>query len=229
MTLSEQSGRETTGWDEVSARAWIEGGTNENAYLLPWRLAATVAAEDLQDDGATVLDVASGPGGFLGVSLEMLPAARGIWFDNFATMETEARDHLAAFGARVEYHIGDLIDLNTAAPAATVALLTCSRATHHLEGGLLEAFYRQALDLLRPGGWLANLDSVTAPEPWSTRIRTARRKLNPDSGERVPGHPRGYPHTLEEHLASISSAGFEDPFSPWRYGQHVLVMARKPD
>jgi SAM-dependent methyltransferase len=221
---------ESTGWDEAAARAWIEGGTNENEYRFPWQLAIAVAAEEAPAGEFVILDAASGPGGFLAAALELLPAAKGIWYDNFETMEATARDNLAGFGDRVDYRVGDLIEIEKHCERESVSLVTCSRATHHLDDEGLARFYEQALRVLAPGGWVANLDSMTLPGTWGARLSAARRRLNgaAELRERDPNHPKGHPHSAEDHIGLASSAGFGDVAAIWRHYQHAVLMARKP-
>lgn len=217
-----------TGWDEAVGKSWLAGGANENEYEKPWRLAAAVAALDSPSE-PLVLDVASGPGGFLAAALEGIPGARGIWLDSLETMEAEARSQLERFGDRVVFRRGDLLDLGAAAEANTVRLVSVSRATHHLNSDQLADFYKHAADVLQEGGWLANLDQAVLPEPWASRLASARRQASAvRRALRDPGHPPAIPHTLDEHIELASSAGFVELMPVWRYCQHVLLMGRKP-
>lgn len=218
----------TTGWDEAISKDWLQGGTNESDYLQPWRLAALIAEEEAPAT-PVVLDVASGPGGFLGVALEVLPTAEGIWLDNFKTMEDEARSHLAPLGNRVRFELGDLLDVERMVPPGSVYLALTSRATHHLEPEALRRFYAGLHTVLAPGGWLANLDSMMgSDDPWRTRFRNVRRKISPNLGTTLPGHPPGYPFRLEDHVNAASSSGFGEIRPVWQLCQHAMIMARKP-
>ncbi len=220
---------ESTGWDEAAARAWIDGGTNENEYLFPWQLAIAVAAEEGPPGQFVVLDAASGPGGFLAAALELLPSAKGIWYDNFETMESTARENLAGFADRVEYRIGDLVEIADHCAPESVSLVTCSRATHHLDDAGLARFYEQVFRVLAPGGWVANLDSMTLPGTWGGRLSAARRRLNvtAEPRERDPNHPKGHPHSTEDHIGFATPAGFSDVAAIWRRYQHAVLMGRK--
>lgn len=218
----------STAWDEAAGKSWLAGGTNENEYEKPWRLAAGVAALDSPPE-PLVLDVASGPGGFLAAALEVIPGARGIWLDSLETMEEQARRQLKAFGDRVAFCRGDLLDLGGAAEADSVRLVSVSRATHHLDSDGLAEFYKQAAQVTQQGGWLANLDQAVLPEPWASRLASARRLASSEPrAPRDPGHPPAVPHSLEEHVELAGSAGFAELMPVWRYGQHVLLMGRKP-
>src|SRR6185437_1959295 len=101
-----------------------------------------------------VLDVASGPGGFLETVLSHFPDAKGVWYDFSETMRGEAMKNLAPLGPRVEFRLGDIVELEAAGPAESFDLITTSRATHHLTVFDLGRFYSQAAERLRPGGWI---------------------------------------------------------------------------
>jgi SAM-dependent methyltransferase len=218
-----------TGWNEEAAREWLAGPTAAagDALRRPWQIAATIIGLD----GAaisTVLDVASGPGGFLQLLLAEFPAARGVWLDSSEVMEAEARSHLAGLGDRVEYHLGDILELDKACASGSVDVVTSSRATHHLTVPDLGRFYEQAAAVLRPGGWVANWDNTSAAGDWGGRLRAARAKLRGDTGAAGPSHPHVHrAPTVDEHLSVMQAAGFAEPQEVWREFLGVLLMARK--
>jgi SAM-dependent methyltransferase len=219
-----------TGWNEEAAREWLAGPTSSasDALRRPWQIAATVIGLD-EADISTVLDVASGPGGFLQLLLGEFPGARGVWLDSSETMRDEARSRLADLGDRVEYHVGDILELEKACAPGSVDVVTTSRATHHLTVPDLSRFYEQAAAVLRPGGWIANWDNVTVGGEWDGRLRAARTKLRGTPRDIAPSHPHVHRSpTVEEHLSAIRAAGFTDPREVWQEFVTVLVMARKP-
>jgi SAM-dependent methyltransferase len=222
-------GSSPTGWDEKAARDWLAGPTAaaSDPIRRPWSIAATIIGLD----GAgisTVLDVASGPGGFLQLLLEAFPDAHGVWLDSSEVMRDEARSRLADLGDRVEYHLGDILELEKAAAPGSVDVVTSSRATHHLTVPDLGRFYEQAAAVLRPGGWVANLDNVTVGGEWDDQLRAARRILRPLQGV-TPSHPHVVRSpSAEEHVSALLAAGFTDPKVVWQEFVSVLVMARKP-
>jgi SAM-dependent methyltransferase len=218
-----------TGWDEKAARDWLAGPTAAASDPIrhPWSIAATIIGVD----GAgisSVLDVASGPGGFLQLLLEAFPGAHGVWLDSSEVMRDEARSRLAGLGDHVEYHLGDILEVDKAAAAGSVDVVASSRATHHLTVPDLGRFYQQAAAVLRPGGWVANLDNVTVGGEWDARLRSARRELRPQQGV-TPSHPHVVRSpSAEEHVSAMLAAGFTDPKVAWQEFVSVLVMARKP-
>jgi SAM-dependent methyltransferase len=220
-----------TGWDEEAARAWLAGPTSSasDALQRPWQIAATVIGLDEEPGVTAVLDVASGPGGFLQLLLGEFPAARGVWLDSSDVMQAEARSRLAGFGDRVEYHLGDILQLDQACGPGSVDVVTTSRATHHLTVPDLGRFYQQAATVLRPGGWVANWDNVSMAGEWGGRLRAARAKLRGGSRDAGPSHPHVHRSpTAEEHLSAMRAAGFAEPQQVWQEFVTVLVMARKP-
>jgi SAM-dependent methyltransferase len=218
-----------TGWNETAARDWLAGPTSSASEALrrPWQVAATVIGLDEAGIGS-VLDVASGPGGFLQLLLGEFPQARGVWLDSSEVMRDEARSRLAELGGRVEYHVGDILELEKACAPGSADVVTTSRATHHLTVPDLGRFYEQAAAVLRSGSWVANLDNVTMGGEWDGRLRAARTKLRGPQAAVAPSHPHVHRSpTIEEHLSALRAAGFTDPAVIWQEFVSVLVMARR--
>lgn len=221
----------STGWSEEAARDWLaqSSATGDRLHEEPWRIAATLVALD-RPDATAVLDVGSGPGGLLEVLLAALPAARGVWLDSSETMREEALSRLAHLEGRVEFRLGDILDLDQAGQAGTFDVVSTSRATHHLAVADLRRFYALAASALRPGGWLVNLDVLGVPEPWDARLREARSRLQGPSSGGGPHHPHLHPRPrLDDHLAGVRAAGLVEAEVVWREFVNALVMARKPD
>lgn len=220
----------STGWDDGAARQWVDNSLRVEDVEFPWKLAAALTRE-ASPEVRLVLDAASGPGGFLATVLDAFPDARGIWFDVSAVMEGEARANLGRFGDRVEYRIGDLVEIGAAGEAGSVDLITSSRATHHLAVPDLTRFYQQTAGLLAPNGWFANVDSMSEPGPWRQRLRDVRAKYRaaaetPD----VATHPQiNVAPSMSEHFAALRATGFTEIELVWRVFVTGLVMARKID
>lgn len=210
--------------DDATALGWAQADGLHDLLDLPRRLAVTVAVEDL-GQVARIVDAGSGPGDFLATALEHCPAAQGVWLDVSPAMATLAKERLGGSG-RVRFVVADLAEMRQAVPAGSVDLLTSSRVTHHLSEASLAAFYRDAAAMLRPGGWLANLDHITVPEPWGARLRRARDEYVAPGR---PTHRHDYPlPTKEQHLQALAAAGFADVAMPWRAFWTVLVLAKSP-
>ena len=208
--------------DDATALGWAEADSLRDLLDLPRRLAVAVAADDLRSV-AQIVDVGSGPGDFLATALERCPAARGVWLDISPAMATLAKARLSD-PASVRFVVADIADMRQAVPAGSVDLLISSRVTHHLDETSLAGFYRDAAAMLRPGGWIANVDHVTVPEPWGDRLRRVRSEF---VTARPPTHRHDDPlPTVEQHLHALATTGFAEVAVPWRAFWTVLVMAK---
>ncbi|MBO0823851.1 MAG: class I SAM-dependent methyltransferase [Actinobacteria bacterium] len=222
--------RPATGWDETAAQAWVEKAVRVEDMEFPWRLAAELVGE-ARPETRFVLDAASGPGGFLAAILDAFPNARGVWFDASAIMRDEAQRALATYSDRVEFRIGDLGEVAKAGQPGSFDFVVTSRATHHLALPELTRFYQQVADLLVPGGWLANVDSMSESAEWRVRLRAVRAKRRAASGvPDVHTHPQlNVAPKLSEHEAALRAAGFTEIEMVWRVFVTGLLMARKVD
>ena len=217
MTTSE-------GMDEKLAARWTAADSLKELLILPRRISATVIAAD-RPGTALVVDVGSGPGDYLSTMLDTFPAATGVWTDVSPAMADIARPALAGYRDRVEFRLVDLADLSPLPEQADV--ITTSRASHHFDADTLARFYASAAEHLAPGGWLVNLDHVLSPGAWDRRLRDARAAMIPPKKDGT-GHSHDKPLPMvEEHLAALAAAGFEDVAMPWRSFYTVLFMARK--
>jgi SAM-dependent methyltransferase len=216
-------------WRETGfARDWAAGDSFRDQLAFPRQMAAVIIAGD-NPAPATIVDIGAGPGDFLAVMLEQFPGARGVWTDASEPMLGLARERLAPFGGRVEFHLVDMTALDGSPVPAGADVITTSRAAHHLDAPGLASFYAAAAGRLAPGGWLVNLDHIGPAGPgdtWDRRLRTARRQFGaPSNGSK---HHHNYPLTsVEDHLRALATAGFTDVEVAWRAFFTCLFMARK--
>jgi trans-aconitate methyltransferase len=217
-------------WTEDAARSWVDNALRLPDVDFPWRMAAELIKHD-RPQTRVVLDAASGPGGFLASALDVLPDARGIWFDMSSTMLAEAKRALARFGSRVDYQIGTFADISSVVATGGVDLVITSRATHHLALPELTRFYQDVAGLLVTDGWVANLDSMSDSPQWRARLRAVRAQYRAAAGvPDVPTHEQlNVSPTLSEHLAALKASGFADIELVWRVFVTGLLMARKVD
>jgi trans-aconitate methyltransferase len=210
--------------DEKLAARWTAADSLKELLVLPRRISATVIAAD-RPGTALVVDVGSGPGDYLSTMLDTFPAARGVWTDVSPAMADIARPALAPYRDRVEFRLVDLEDLSPLPDQADV--ITTSRASHHFDADTLARFYASAAGHHAPRGWLVNLDHVLSPGAWDRRLRDSRAAMIPPKKDGT-GHTHDKPLPMvEEHLAALAAAGFEDVAMPWRSFYTVLFMARK--
>jgi SAM-dependent methyltransferase len=224
--------------NETFARSWAAGDSFRDLLELPRRMAAAIIAGD-SPAPETIIDIAAGPGAVLAVFLEQFPDAKGIWTDASRAMLDLAHERLAPFGDRVEYYLADMTDLGgVGLPAQADAIIT-SRAAHHLDRDGLARFYAEAAAMLRPGGWLANLDHIgpasqAGPpaaagfdEVWDQRLRAARKQFGASDGPKLTHH-HNYPLTsVQDHLDAFGAAGITDVEIPWRAFYTCLFLGRK--
>lgn len=215
----------TTYWtDPQTATAWAERDSQRDLLALPRAIAAEIIATD-RPTTLRIVDIGSGPGAFLSCLLDRFPEARGTWTDISPTMEAIAREQLARYSDRIDYHIADMTDLDHL--GTNLDVIVTSRAIHHLDSDTLPAFYRAAARHLAPGGWLVNLDHTGRQPPWGTRLRSARKALVPRTHSQLRHH-HNYPlPTAEQHLDALAAAGFSDVDVPWRAFMTHLFMARR--
>ncbi|MBO0822554.1 MAG: class I SAM-dependent methyltransferase [Actinobacteria bacterium] len=216
--------------DPDYARYWTSRDRVDDMLTLPRQLASALVASD-RPQTAVVLDIASGPGAFLGHFLDAFPAAKGIWTDASPTMMETARERLARFGDRVDFILADMNHLADADLPSGVDVVTSSRASHHLNPVALVAFYRAASAHITPGGWLINLDHIFPGEPWNRRLRQIRNqfwvKASQEGGAK---HYHNYPlPSIDDHLRGFEAAGISEVDTPWRAFYSCLMVGRVPD
>ena len=215
-------------WHSASYAAdWAGEDVIANMLELPRRMSAAFVA----DAGIAVehvVDLGSGPGGYLALFLDAFPDARGTWVDSSEAMLELGRKELARFGDRVDYLVHDVERLE-AADIGPAQVVTSSRALHHFSPESLARVYRAVYDVVVPGGFAINLDHVGAPGDWEDVYRRVRAQFTGDRKRKLGAHRHDYPLApTEVHLGCLRDAGFESPDAPWRTFYTALMVARKP-
>lgn len=209
--------------DATLSFEWAKGDNLESLLALPRRITADVLALRSRPV-ATVVDVGSGPGGFLAVLLERLPSSRGVWTDVSPAMRTLAGGRLGPFVDRVEYRLLPAGELSQLANSGKVDAVVTSRMTHHLTFDELVSFYRDAACLLGEDGVIANIDHVTMPAPWGPWLRAARGAAIPGNPSPVRRHDHPQP-TLGHHLRALDAVGGLETVVAWQAYTTVLILA----
>lgn len=226
--MSEQGIAAARPWQDADfARQWAAADAGSDLLALPREIAAAIVAHDRRHDVGLVVDIGSGPGAFLAAMLSEFPTARGLWTDTSEAMRALAEERLARFAGRVDYALVDMTALGDAIPEGA-DVITTSRASHHLDRGHLESFYRDACARLVPGGWLVNLDHIhPAGDAWDARLRAVRRRFR-TSGQDTAPHHHNYPlTTIADHLQAFTAAGIDDVEIVWRAFITCLFMGRR--
>lgn len=226
--MTEQGRAAAQAWREPSfAQAWSSADSTSTLLDFPRRLAAATVAFDRPTAGL-VVDVASGPGGFLATFLEQYPEAKGIWTDASDAMLDQAKERLAPWEGRVEFLVGDMTDLAGSGVPKGADVIVTSRATHHLDRSGLLDFYAEAAGMLQAGGWLVNLDHTGPSDVWDKRFRAVRASLDRRPAD-LPSHHHNYPLTsVQDHLDGYEAAGIDDVEIAWKAWYTCLFMGKKP-
>lgn len=217
-------------WNENEAKGWLKSDDSSIMLELPRRIAAAVIAHEGTVD--RIMDIASGPGTFMKVFLDAFPNSVGIWNDASQVMKDQAQVLLAPYADRIQWYPGDMNDIGNFDGKGELDAVLTSRASHHLSVEELESFYRQVSSLLKPGGWVVNLDHIYLNEPWDTRFRTTRKELfrkSSASADEGSGHKheRKAPE-LKDHYSALEKAGISEICVGWQAFYTVLLLGRKP-
>jgi tRNA (cmo5U34)-methyltransferase len=205
--------------------AWISSDVTRDDERRPLlRRVATLIAQKVGQP-LQVLDVGGGYGAMTAEVLDQHPSARVVLHDYSEAMITKARDRLARFGQRVSYVISDLTDPswhdNLGGPFdAVVSVL----AIHNLnEVEIVKRVYREIFALLRPGGYLFNLDFLFPESPELADLY--RRDPTRDPRWDVYVYPAG----LESHLRWLREAGFRESDCVWKNLELGLIWAMRTE
>lgn len=212
-------------WDDPArVDRWVARDARRPALRTARDLA--VALVGLDTEPAAVVELAGGAGTFLATFLEAFPAARGLWSDSSREMERHARATLSRFEGRVDYLLADMRDPGL--PRASADVVVCARATHRLDAAELSVFYRDIAGVLRPGGWLVNLDHMAVADPWGARYDQVTSRFYDQSEKSAPVRKNRGSHTAEAHLKALEAARMTEADIPWRLLATVLLLARRP-
>lgn len=205
---------------------WASDDVLAGLLELPRRI-STALVTNAGLDVHHVVDLGSGQGTYLEPFLRAFPEARGTWVDTNDAMRDLAGERLAEFADRVRYVSADVEQLAELDLGAAEVIIT-SRVLHHFSPESLQRVYRAAHELLRPGGFLFNLDHVGAPGDWDKRYRRIRDRFTGPRQRELKPHRQDYPLAgPDEHLRWIAEAGFETPDIAWRTFYTVLFVARR--
>ena len=218
---------EIASWESSAyAVEWAADDVLASLLQLPRRISFALVRDSGIDVGR-IVDLGAGDGPYLESFLEAFPEARGIWVDANEGMRKLAEERLAAFGDRTDFVLHDVERLDEL-DVPEVDVIVTSRVLHHFSGDSLQRLYRRAYELLRPGGFLFNLDHVGAPGDWDGRYRRIRDQFTGPRKRELKPHRHDYPlPSADDHLRWIDAAGFETPDVAWRMFYTVLLVARR--
>jgi SAM-dependent methyltransferase len=205
--------------------AWAGEDAIADLLGLPRRISASLVGTSGLEV-RHVVDLGSGPGGYLELLLDAFPRARGTWVDSSEAMAELGREKLARFGDRVEFAVGDIEDL-PGLGLRPAEVIVSSRAIHHFSHDSIRRLYRHAFELLSDGGWFFNLDHFGAPPGWKDRYRPVRDEITGGRKRKLDAHREPFELTeADVQVGWLREAGF-DADLPWRAFFTALLAGRK--
>ena len=204
----------------------LNGAENGDKLATPRLIAAAIVAAG-GPEPKLIDDVGAYQSEFLEAFLNRFPNAHGLWTaatnDNYCV--DQAR--LGRFGDRVTYNMNcPAHDFTDGCVAKNADVILVSWLSSHKTIAGIAGFYGNAGALLPPGGWVVNLDHVRiADEDMASRMKAARQEFH----AKQEGGPQTAKvvATLDEHLAALKAAGFDNAQVVWRSFDVVLIMAQK--
>lgn len=199
-----------------------------------------------QWDGAlTAIDLGVGTGYFTRRFLEAFAKARVYAIDGSQAAIEMAKERLAPFADAIDYRTGDFREtVRLLADVRDADVVFTSYAMHHLTHEEKIATMRQALNLLKPGGWFVNADIVIAESSAvEERIQALRRagimerapewytQFRDDESTRVylaemEAEEGDQPHTLRDDLEALTAAGYRDVATWWQEYREAVTAGR---
>jgi len=158
------------------------------------------------------LDLGAGGGAFAALVMDVQPESTGVLVDFSEPMAEAAREQLAGYAGRWEYRLADLSRPGWAdgLPAGRYDAILSGFCIHHLPDERKRALYREAHDLLEPGGLFLNWEHVSARglgdgmlEEWMVD--------NLIAAEREREHPRPADEVVREYLFAADDDILADP------------------
>lgn len=146
-----------------------------------------------------VLDIGAGYGAFAAAVLDRFPNASAVGLDISEPMMAVGREHMARFGNRFAYHVGDMAngELPADLPGPFDAAVA-SAAILHFPRETKQRLYAEVFRVLNPGGCFFNVDFVGPPnEEMEAWYRERREREGRRRGDQ-PGPPPN-PHALMLH------------------------------
>jgi ubiquinone/menaquinone biosynthesis C-methylase UbiE len=194
----------------------------------------------------TAIDLGVGTGYFTERFLDRFPASTVYAIDGSEEMLGIARERLKAYGGSVEYRLGDFKTLDGLTTGLRdVDVVLSSYALHHLDRTEKETTMRDALALLKDGGWFINADLIVAEtHEVEERIQVLRargiveRAAGKDERFRDVESTRRFlreleeaegdqPITLREDLDVLGGAGFRNVATWWQEYREAVTAGRK--
>lgn len=192
--------------------------------------------------GNTVLDLGCGDGALGGALRDADPTVQIIAVDGAQEMLASAR---ARFGGqdRVSYRLKTFQQIIAEGSEWTsLDLVASGFAIHHLDREEKLSLFRRIKEMLRAGGYFANIDIVLPDSRsyedwyyalWRDWIEDRQKRLSlPSDLRNVPAEARAKPENRYESLGTqldlLRTAGFTETECFYRYGLFGIYGGRRP-
>jgi ubiquinone/menaquinone biosynthesis C-methylase UbiE len=244
--------RSETQWRETwGSREFVERWASKGGWQAPIRQAQVAMVlrmiQHPSDAPLRVLDIGAGYGALAAALLRERPKATALCLDASAAMLKLGEERNPDLKTRMTFVQASLESpdwLN--AVEGTFDAVISSRALHHFtENQRRRYIFQEVFPLVRPGGCFINADNVRGTtRSLSERYKTARDSyldlfVRESSGGKTnlaevkAASPSTYhgPHNngyLEEELAWLREAGFEDVDCFWKLGMAVVYGGFRP-
>ena len=188
------------------------------------------------------LDLGVGTGYFTERFLEAFPQSKVYGLDGAKTMVDLAKTRLGGLGKNVDFRVGDFRDLGRLlAGVESLDVVYSSYALHHLTRDEKTSVVREAVSLLRVGGWFVNADIIAGDTPdVETRIQEIRVNGIVERARGVDPRFRDYeatrrfldeleanegdqPLTLKDDLRVLRDAGLHDVAIFWLEYREAVI------
>ncbi|HEY7255761.1 MAG TPA: class I SAM-dependent methyltransferase [Solirubrobacterales bacterium] len=212
----------------MTGREWLEAERVEEWPSRRERLPHAPAAEGLLIDHLVpeqvgrVLDLGTGDGHLLDAILAERPGIEAVGLDISPAMVAAAAGRFGERG-RISFEVHDLME-PLPGDLGEFDLVVSALAIHHLPDERKRSLCGEVLELLAPGAAFHNLDCVASPSDELHEI--SQRAFGFDIRRQDPSDQ---PAPLDDQLAWLREAGFEQVDCHWKWLELALFGGVRPD
>ena len=169
-----------------------------------------------------ILDLGTGDGHLISLLRKRWPCATAVGLDLSPTLVDAARQRFGGEGA-VRFEAQDLME-PLPRGLGQFDVVVSALAIHHLPDDRKQSLFSEVFELLSAGGEFYDLDCVASPTPELHALSQAALGFD-TRGE----DPSDQPARLEDQLAWLHDAGFEQVDCFWKWLELSLVGGRKAE
>jgi tRNA (cmo5U34)-methyltransferase len=181
-----------------------------------------VLLDQIPVDATRVLDLGTGDGRTLALTLLRCPIATGVGTDFSEPMLTEARKRFAA-NRRVKLVQHDLSVPLVVSKFGCFDAIVSSLAIHHLTHERKKLLFSEIFSLLNSGGVFCNLEHVSSPTPKAHRRFLDAIEMKPENED-----PSNKLLDVQTQLDWLRQVGFSDVDCYWKWLEMALIVGFKP-